>query len=125
MEALASLADASTTEGGAVVRFEAEGGARRLPARIEAGVFRIAQEALANALGHADASTITLHLTIGVESLVLRIEDDGRGFEPGAIPADRFGLVGLSERARLLGGSLRVESAPGAGTRVEAVVPLA
>jgi two-component system, NarL family, sensor kinase len=124
-EALASLAGASSAKGGPTVRFEAEGGVRRLPARIEAGIFRIAQEALANALGHARACTVTMHLAITLEAVVLQIEDDGRGFEPDSVPADRFGLVGLNERARLLSGSLRVESAPGAGTRVEAVVPLA
>jgi signal transduction histidine kinase len=54
----------------------------------------------------------------------LTIEDDGRGFEPDQITADRFGLLGLNERARLLGGSLSLQSSPGEGTRVEVTIPL-
>ena len=54
----------------------------------------------------------------------LRIEDDGAGFDPSAVPAGRFGLVGMSERARLMGGTLTVESAPGAGTAIDVTVPL-
>ena len=54
----------------------------------------------------------------------LRVEDDGIGFDPATVPRGRFGLLGMSERARLLGGSLSIESSPGAGTVVETVVPV-
>jgi two-component system, NarL family, sensor kinase len=54
----------------------------------------------------------------------MRITDDGAGFDPSRVPPGRFGLIGASERARLLGGSLRVESAPGAGTTIEVRVPI-
>jgi two-component system NarL family sensor kinase len=102
------------------------GGARKLPARLEAGLYRIAQEALGNALRHAGAREITVQLVTAPERIALTVEDDGRGFEPGSNSGGgrRFGLVGLAERARLLGGALSVSSAPEAGTRVEAVVPL-
>jgi two-component system NarL family sensor kinase len=106
------------------VRLETVGAARPIPPGVEVALFRIAEEALGNVARHAGAGTARLRLELLPESAALEVEDDGRGFDPGAVPADRFGLVGMRERARLLGGELRVESAPGAGTRVLARVPL-
>jgi signal transduction histidine kinase len=57
--------------------------------------------------------------------LTLIVEDDGRGFDQSQVPPGRFGLVGASERARLLGGSMQVNSSPGRGARVEVNLPLA
>ena len=54
----------------------------------------------------------------------LRVEDNGVGFDPTALPPDRFGVVGMGERARLLGGTLTIETSPGRGTAIEVVVPL-
>jgi signal transduction histidine kinase len=54
----------------------------------------------------------------------LAIEDDGRGFDASRLPQDRHGIVGMRERAEVLGGALEVRSEPGAGTRIEATVPL-
>ncbi|SEC91323.1 two-component system, NarL family, sensor kinase [Rhizobiales bacterium GAS191] len=122
-DALAGLIEASRREGGATLRFECVG-ARPLSARIETNLYRIAQEALANAMTHAEARSITLRLTLEPHRALLTIEDDGRGFSPKARKPDRFGLVGLDERVRLLGGELRVESRPGGGARLEAALPL-
>jgi two-component system, NarL family, sensor kinase len=91
----------------------------------DAGLYRIAQQALANAGRHAFATHVTIRLTREPGRLRLRVEDDGVGFDPSSVPRDRFGLVGMSERARLLGGSLTVESSPGAGTAIDVVVPVA
>jgi two-component system NarL family sensor kinase len=125
-QALATLAEASWSEVGPLVRVDVEGSVARLPAGIESGLYRIGQEALANALRHAAAQVILLRLRTTPDRIVLSIEDDGHGFEPdAAIAADRFGLVGLRERARLLGGTLTIESAPGTGTRIVVAVPLA
>lgn len=99
-------------------------GARPLPSRVEIGLYRIAQEALANARQHANARRVRLELEIAPAAATLRIADDGRGFAPEQLSGDRFGLVGLGERARLLGGRLDVESKPGQGTRIAAVIPL-
>jgi two-component system NarL family sensor kinase len=95
-----------------------------LPAALEVGLYRIAEQALANVLRHAGARSARVRLTRGERGEVrLRVEDDGAGFDPAAVPTGRFGLVGMSERARLLGGALTVETAPGAGTTIDVTVP--
>lgn len=94
-----------------------------LPARIETGLYRIAREALANVARHAGASRVRLTFSLEDGIAALAVEDDGAGFDPSGVPRERFGLTGMSERARLLGGRLRVESGPAAGTRVIAEVP--
>ncbi len=106
------------------VRFRAVGAARPLPARIEAAFFRVAQEALANALEHAEASRVSVELISRPQTLELVIRDDGRGLDDTSAPKGRFGLVGMRERMRLVGGTLQVESTPGEGTRVDATAPL-
>ena len=95
-----------------------------LPPAVQSGLYRIAQQALANAVRHARAETIVVRLTRDLDGVRLRIEDDGIGFDPAAVPSDRFGLVGMRERARLLGGTLVVESAPDAGTVIDVLVPV-
>ena len=99
-------------------------GTRPLPSRVEVGLYRIAQEALANVRQHANAQRVRLELEITPAAATLRVADNGRGFAPDQLTGDRFGLVGLNERARLLGGRLDVESKPGQGTRIAAVIPL-
>jgi signal transduction histidine kinase len=99
-----------------------------LPAAWDIALFRMCQEAVNNVARHAQAESVLIQ--VGVESGKLRIEieDDGRGFEAGAPrPAEdrpHWGLVGMQERAELLGGTARIDSSPGHGTRVEIVVPL-
>lgn len=94
-----------------------------LPA-IEVGLYRIAREALTNIVRHAGATRASIQLSHESAHVVMRIEDDGEGFQLEEVRPGRFGLVGMRERSRLLGGTLRVESAPGAGTVVEIDVPL-
>jgi signal transduction histidine kinase len=100
---------------------------QRLPAEVELALFRIAQEAVSNARRHGAASHAQVSLTVKRGVAELRVVDDGRGFlcEPGiAWSIGGEGLPGMRERAELLGGTLRVESAPGAGTRIEVTLPL-
>ncbi|MFI5011526.1 MAG: GAF domain-containing sensor histidine kinase [Hyphomicrobiales bacterium] len=123
-QALAALIEEARDKGGAKLRFESVGGEHRLSARAESGLYRVAQEALANAMNHARARNIALRLTIEPDQAVLVVEDDGRGFAADDRRPDRFGLVGLRERVRLLGGQLSVEARPGSGARLEARIPL-
>jgi signal transduction histidine kinase len=83
-------------------------------------IFRIAQEALQNALRHADADLIAVRLKAADGSLLLEVEDDGIGFDPEAPDArsGRLGLTSMDERARRIGGTLDIRSSPGAGTTV-------
>jgi signal transduction histidine kinase len=98
----------------------ASGGARR-----DGEVLRVAQEALQNALRHAHASHVTVRLRADDGALLLEVEDDGVGFDARArgLRSTRLGLTSMEERARRVGGRLRIESTPGEGTRVRLEVP--
>jgi signal transduction histidine kinase len=98
------------------VRFE--GDDVMLPADVEAVVYRVAQEALYNALRHGDPSEVTVRLTAGA----LEIRDDGIGFDAGDGSRDGLGLASMRERAASVGGRLTLESSP-AGTVVRLEVP--
>lgn len=123
-EALAVLAEEAAGEGGFQVEFDTTGGNRPLPVRIEAGLYRIAQEALNNVVQHAAADRVTVEFVTTPEQVCLTVADDGRGFDPEQIAERRYGLVGLNERVKLVGGTLDLRTNPGAGTRLEVVVPL-
>jgi signal transduction histidine kinase len=96
-----------------------------IDADTEQALFRIAQEAVTNVVRHAAASEVTVALTRDGDHILLSIADDGAGFDPAhrAISSRRLGLVSMRERAADLGGSLIIESEPGAGTMVRARVP--
>ena len=121
-EALQTLCAAN--DAGIAVTFACDGPYEPLPAHVEAALYRIAQEAVTNALRHARPGRIDVQLLVSPHSVHLSIQDDGTGFEPGDVPADHFGLIGMRERVRLLGGDLLVESSPQRGTRIAAAVPL-
>jgi signal transduction histidine kinase len=107
---------------GLATAFEGED-APRLRPEVEQELYRIAQEALNNVLKHAHAGRVTVRLGAVGGRAALEVADDGVGFEPALRGGDGFGLPGMRERVERLGGSLRIESAPGAGTRVRAEVP--
>ena len=96
------------------VRAEAQG--CDLPAHVATAVYRIAQEALQNVVKHAGATAARLRLHSHGGTITLEIQDDGRGFTPGASNTTTYGLPGMRERAELLGGTLEVKSQPGRGT---------
>ncbi|MFD5392477.1 GAF domain-containing sensor histidine kinase [Streptomyces sp. NPDC127074] len=100
-------------------------GVRALPAAQEGAVLRVAQEALHNALRHADARQVDVTLTRHGQGARLRVTDDGRGFDPSAVrrAGRHLGLVSMRDRAGGVGGALTVESAPGKGTVIEMEVP--
>jgi signal transduction histidine kinase len=91
--------------------------------QVEEALYRIALEALGNAARHADASQVTLRLAGGDSQVVLEVVDDGVGFSPEQPMPGRFGVRSMRERAALLGGTLDIRSAPGAGTAVRAALP--
>jgi signal transduction histidine kinase len=93
-----------------------------LDARTQAAAFRVAQEALHNALRHSGASEISVTLSRTRSRVILEVADDGTGFDPG-LASGGLGLASMRNRAAAVGGSLRVTSAPGAGTRVRLAVP--
>ena len=99
-------------------------GEHPLSIRIEAGLYRMAQEALNNIAQHADAKKVLIELISTPQYVQLVVEDDGRGFDLENVREDRYGLIGLNERAHLLGGSFAIESAPDRGTRLEIHIPL-
>jgi len=114
-----------------------------LPARLEAGLYRIAQEALTNVQKHAQAQHVEMTLLFCNDEqckdgevlqengqkhearLQLTVQDDGRGFDPDEVPHDgsRFGLLGMSERVQLLGGDMYIESTHGSGTCIRISIP--
>ena len=120
--ALGALAKEIGTKAGLDIRVKCVGG-YPLSASVEAGLFRITQEAMNNVTAHANANDVSVELTSTPDYVTLIVEDDGCGFDPSNVSHGRHGLLGMRERARLLGGSLRIESTPGHGTRLEAHIP--
>jgi len=96
----------------------------RAPAEIETTCFRIVQEALTNVARHARARHVEVTLAMTGDALGVAVRDDGVGFDVDKRPRSSLGLVGMSERAELVGGQLEIESAPGAGTTLRARFPL-
>jgi len=99
-----------------------------LPPAVENDILRVGQEAVTNAIKHAKAHQISVALEFESAVVQMTISDDGRGFNPGDpsfVLSGHFGLAGMSERAAKLGGRLTVDSAPGSGTRIRLVVPIA
>jgi two-component system NarL family sensor kinase len=131
-EALAGLGRAFTSETGIQVHVRApvpsDNGDAALSLRIEAELYRIAQQALTNVRQHAHATSVEIILRTTPQSALLSIRDDGVGLDqssdvPVGATEGHHGIVGMRERARLLGGRLRVTSRPGHGTSVSVRVP--
>jgi signal transduction histidine kinase len=122
--ALTRHTDAFQSREGVAVDLQIQG-ERRLPNPIEEAVFRVAQEALNNVAKHARATRVTVRLTIDAAAVELVIRDDGCGFDPKLLPAERrtLGLTSMRERASLLGGACTLESAAGQGTTMRLWLP--
>ncbi len=102
---------------------------KRLAPEIETNLYRIVQEALNNIYKHAQASSVNIVVERRKDAMVLIIEDDGKGFDPSNIRTNKesgvgLGLVGMRERAGIIGGTLEIESAPGNGTTIFVRVPV-
>ena len=123
--ALERLRDTTTEQGRIAVELKSDlDDRRRLPAETETALYRIVQEALTNVLKHAEATRVTVRLRLHERLVELVVQDNGAGFDPGAVRDGGLGLVGMRERVALLGGRMVVESSDGAGTMLKAEVPL-
>ena len=137
-------AEADMSPAKASVTFQSIGDIPRLKADVELALFRITQEALSNALRHASASRIAISLVgLPEDEMRLRIQDDGQGFAgtpslgatpasttpsgampTGAMPSGGFGLMGIRERADLIGATVSLTTTPGQGTRLDVTYPI-
>ena len=112
-------------EAGLPVEFQVDGERRDLPVGIELSAYRIVQEALVNTLRHARASQVCIDVTVKNSKLVLSVTDDGVGLDVARMQdKSSLGLLGMRERALLVGGTLRVKGRPGKGTCVTAYLPV-
>jgi signal transduction histidine kinase len=122
MEALKELAASASARLGAVLTTAYPEDSGALAPELEALVYRVAQEALENCVRHSHATQLDLRFSSTRSKLMLEIADNGVGFEPRAIgssgPDDRFGLIGMRERAELLGAQFEVASQSGRGTKI-------
>jgi signal transduction histidine kinase len=101
---------------------------RRLPPELETALFRMCQETMSNIARHAQATAVLIQVGYEDGELRIEIEDDGKGFDPEAVAKREgrrsWGLLGIRERAEILGGTARIDSAPGQGTQVLVRIPL-
>jgi len=128
LPALEMLVRQTAERTAAHVRLEQEGPVRRFAPPVELAAYRIAQEALNNAIQHARAQHVVVRVGYDPGGLTLSVADDGLGFTLPPRPdvftrAGHFGLVGMRERATRLGGTLQIHTAPGEGTQVTARLP--
>ena len=124
-EAMRRALDEAAQRAGWSSRFVERIGDGRLPVAVETAAFRILQEGLVNASRHASSKTVEVEVSRQPHWLHVEIRDDGVGFDHDAGAADRgFGLAGMRERARLLGGTCRIESRRGHGTAITVALPL-
>jgi PAS domain S-box-containing protein len=125
--ALRQFSRSAAAKFGLTVHFKARGfDSGRLPPAMETALYRVVQEAMTNVVRHARATQVDVLVERRDDRVVVMVEDDGVGFEPDRVERrDHFGLLGLRERAEALGGTLTLESAPGAGTTVVVEVPSA
>jgi signal transduction histidine kinase/DNA-binding NarL/FixJ family response regulator len=124
---LRQYTEAFSHQHGLIVQFEMVGlEDGRLPPMVETALYRIVQEALTNVVRHAQANRADVVLERQGDRVITIVEDDGVGFDYGAAMQNgRLGLIGMQERAEMLGGNLVVESSPGAGTTLLVEVPYA
>jgi len=121
---LEMLAQESAKASGLPVEFKQQGRQQRLDPDVELALYRITQEALNNSLQHAGASQVEVSLSFANHQVEIHVADDGQGFQMPESPAEfaprgHFGLLGMHERADLIGARLTVESQPGQGTQVQ------
>ena len=126
--AIEALADRNEREGLEIdvsveLAFEEGRERTRLVDELETALYRIAQEALTNAIKHGHATRIVIEVHEDPQTVYLRVRDNGKGYDP-ELPTSGFGLLGMRERAELFNGELGIDSAPGSGTTVTVRLPI-
>jgi two-component system sensor histidine kinase UhpB len=111
------------------VKFTAEGEEIRLPDHVEIAVFRISQETLSNIMRHSEATNAEMVINFKPKGIVLTISDNGKGFIPPSNPADlsnigHYGLLGIHERAELIGANITIQSGLGHGSKISLQIPM-
>ncbi len=125
--ALEMLARETSESNPLIVNFQKSGKEQRLSRDVELALYRIAQQALNNVVRHSQAKHADLHIIFGNKEIKLEVSDDGVGFQMPKSPTDfapsgHYGLLGMHERAELIGARLEVESTQGKGTRLRVVM---
>ncbi|HEU5244326.1 MAG TPA: GAF domain-containing protein [Gaiellaceae bacterium] len=123
--ALERLTQSFAEQTGIHVDFHSALGENRPSSEVETALYRVVQESLTNIVKHAHARNVSISLARRDTVVAAVIEDDGAGFDPGAVREGGIGLLGMRERLALIDGGLEIESRPGAGTTIVAEVPLA
>jgi signal transduction histidine kinase len=98
-------------------------GEAELPVDVKVALYRITQEAFNNIAKHATATQVDVTLRRGLDQAILTIQDNGRGFDPGSVPAGHMGLNIMRERAQAIGAELTIESSPARGTQIGVIWP--
>jgi len=111
-------------ESGVKANFNTSGKRRVLLPDVENALLRICQESLTNVKKHAQASQVEVNLAFEEKAVRLKIQDNGIGFNPEILTKNRFGLISMRERARLLGGSIEIRGEKGQGTYLEVTIPI-
>jgi PAS domain S-box-containing protein len=123
--AISDLVNERQRSGGPKIEFHKDVKFDRLVPILENAIYRIAQEGLANACSHSKSERIRVELVQRGNMVRLVVQDWGTGFDPSEVEGNRFGLPGMRERARLLGGTIDLKSTPGEGTCITVELPLA
>jgi signal transduction histidine kinase len=127
VSALSRVADQLSLGADLKVGLSVEGRTRPLPGAVENNLLRICQEAVTNAVRHAHAREVAIGLAFAPDAVRLTVRDAGCGFDPKAAASEHdghFGLMGIRERVKKLGGRLRLDSEPGRGTEVLVEIPV-
>ena len=127
--ALQQQLDAAAAEAGWQAQYEITGAVTRLAPAVETTIFRVVQEALSNARKHAQSDRMRVILARQEDTVLVEVSDWGRGFDVERVVAhpergEHLGLMGMRERVSLLGGTVTINSAPGAGTTVRIMLPV-
>lgn len=116
---IATIGDYNDSE----IEFSSVGEEKRLNQKYEIAFFRLVQEAVQNAIKHADATYIKVKMEINEQNILVEIKDNGKGFDPSMKRDKSFGLIGMRERVEMLDGKLSIDTAIGKGTTILIDVP--